>query len=234
VVFFSPSTDRPKPARYSFDQPTPENPMSTKKKAGAKASAKAAPVRRHKPGPAARRKARELRASLASSAAASVATGRAIGAARLARSPAELEIEQRAADIRLTNARAEETELLNRERARNIADYYPSTTMHFRGDEAEAIPLGGEPKHIGYEHGEFRNEQDDTDKLLAELHARLEPMLRSVAPDSRNGSGGGAAEAVRSRSPQAELIAGYANRQSLFNTRLRELLHRLDLSADGR
>lgn len=213
--------------------------MTTKKKVAAKAAVKA-PVRRIKPGPSARKKARAIQSAaastnaLADSAGASAVSAGATSFAALAAAPRsryDIENEQREADVRLTNAKAYEIELLNQERAQKLG----GNVYSFR--EEAPIPTGaliGADRHIGDEHGQFRNQQDDTDKLLADLHARLEPILRSAEPTAGGGDRANNDEAARNRSPQAQQIASYTGRQSYFNDRLRELLYRLDLPVDAR
>jgi phage terminase Nu1 subunit (DNA packaging protein) len=245
VVFFSPSTDRLKPARCTSYQPTPENSMTTKKKAGAKASVKAAPVRRHKPGPAARRKMREARAAAlytqpqsAAFPAVSYKNGRVAAdltasehaaknlSARISGtlSPAEVEHEQKLAHARLVNAQAEAQEIANRRERAN-----PSGNVHynFQGEcAAEAAAPGvAKQRQISEETAMLEKAQDFTAELLDKLTHRLTSVLRADVPNA----GEQQAKALSDRSPLADWVRQRADHQARFNTTLVNLLHRLDI-----
>lgn len=230
--------------------------MSTKKKAAAKAAVKAVPVRRHKPGPAARAKARAARAELAEAAAAaaplytesqragvaiaSLANGRAaalagnlsasLSASNGAKlSPAEVEHEQRLADVRLTNARAEAQEIEN-QRARE--ERSGNVHFEFKGECATALadelPRVVAAQSLATEQAAFDTCQNHTADLVPRLAARLEQVLKS-APIAGAAEHGKAHSDSRHRSGLADWVGLRTARQADINQALMDLLDRLDI-----
>jgi hypothetical protein len=200
--------------------------MITKKKAGAKASVKAAPVRRHKPGPSARRKAREARAAALYTEPQRAAIAAASSAQNLSASisgnmsPTEILHQRMAAEARLLSAQADAQEIANRRERGNVqfvlSDDY---------DVDVAGPVVAKQRQISEETAMLEKAQDFTAELLAKLSDRLTGVLRPDVPTGGEPQG----EALSDRSPLADWVRHRAEHQVRFNVTLVNLLHRLDI-----